>query len=487
MITYEQLFIGGRWMTPAGSERLVVTSPATEEQIATVALGTAADVDAAVAAARQAFDAGPWPRLTVDERRELIRAAGRVLAADVDGLSRLISMDTGQLVRYRHGNVWPAFDYYSGLDLPSTEYRVAPDGAAALIVHEPVGVVAAIMPWNSPMALTLHSILPALLAGCPVIIKPPRETPLYAFPLAQAFLDAGVPEGVVSVVTCDRVASEHLVSHPGVDLVSLVGSTEAGIRIGSLCAAQVKRSRLELGGKSAAVFLDDADIPAASRLALAAGALCNNGEACAAWTRLLVPRAKGDEIVEALTDILATVVVGDPLDPASELGPMVSRSQRETVEGYVKTGIQEGAKVAFGGGRPSRLDRGWYVEPTLLTNVSNDMRVAREEIFGPVAVVIPYDSEEEAIRIANDSPYGLAGAVLTSDHLRGVRVAGRIRAGAVGVNSLGYGLAFPFGGFKQSGIGREHGPESLDEVLETKTIGLPRDHAPAAFGGQPVP
>jgi aldehyde dehydrogenase (NAD+) len=482
MITHEQFFIGGRWVSSLGTATLTVSSPASEETIATVPLGTIADVDSTAAAARQAMDFGPWPRMSVDERRGLIRAAGQVLSRDVDGLSRLISSDTGQLIRFRHGNVGPAFDYYTSLDLPATEYRVAPDGAAALIIHEPVGVVAAVMPWNAPMGLTLHSILPALLAGCTVIIKPPRETPLYAWPLADAFREAGLPEGVVNVVTCDRPASEHLVSHPAVDLVSLVGSTKAGIRIGTLCAEQVKRSRLELGGKSAAIFLDDVDIATAVPLSLGAGALCNNGEACAAWTRLLVPRARETEIIEALSDAMAKVVIGDPLDPASTLGPMVSRNQRQTIEDYINIGTEEGAKLAFGGGRPANLPRGWFVEPTLFTNVTNDMRIAREEIFGPVAVVIPYDTDDQAIAIANDSPYGLAGAVLTSDHQRGVAVAKQIRAGAIGVNSLGYGLAFPFGGFKQSGIGREHGPESLQEVLETKAIGLPHDHDPAAFG-----
>lgn len=480
MIIHDQLFIGGRWIPSTGGV-LSVTSPSTEETIATVPLGNVADVDAAAAAARRAFDHGPWPAMSVDERRELIRAAGRILTRDVEGLSRLLSTDTGQLIRFRHGNVGPAFDYYSGLDLPATEYRIAPDGAAALITHEAVGVIAAVMPWNAPMGLTLHSILPALLAGCTVIIKPPRETPLYAWPLADAFREAGVPDGVLNIVTCDRPASEHLVSHPGVDLVSLVGSTEAGIRIGTLCAAQVKRSRLELGGKSAAIFLDDVDIASAVPLSLAAGALCNNGEACAAWTRLLVPRSREAEIVDALCEVMSKVVIGDPLDPESTLGPMVSSNQRGTVEDYINIGAREGAKLAFGGGRPKHLNRGWYIKPTLFTNVTNDMRIAREEIFGPVAVVIPYDSDAEAITIANDSPFGLAGAVLTSDHQRGVAIARQIRAGAIGVNSLGYGLAFPFGGFKQSGIGREHGPESLHEVLETKTIGLPRDHDPEQF------
>lgn len=484
MITHDHFYVGGRWVEPAGTERLTVSSPATEQTIGTVPVGTLADVDAAAAAAREAVDRGPWPRMTPDERREIIRAAGRVLGADVDDLSRLLSSDTGQLIRFRHGNVGPAFDYYSSLELPETEYRIAPDGAAALITHEPVGVVAAIMPWNAPMGLTLHTILPALLAGCAVIIKPPRETPLYAWPVAEAFHMAGLPDGVLNVVTCDRPASEHLVSHPDVDLVSLVGSTEAGIRIGTLCAERVKRSRLELGGKSAAIFLEDVDVASAVPLSLAAGALCNNGEACAAWTRLLVPQSREAEIVEALSAAMSSVVIGDPLDPASTLGPMVSRGQRETVESYVEVGVAEGAKIAFGGGRPAHLDKGWYVEPTLFTNVTNDMRIAREEIFGPVAVVIPYGSEEEAVAIANDSPFGLAGSVLTSDHERGVQIARQVRAGTVGVNSLGYGLAFPFGGFKQSGIGREHGPESLQEMLETKTIGLPRDHDPAAFGAR---
>jgi aldehyde dehydrogenase (NAD+) len=481
MQEHRNLFLRGRWAASRGGTTRNVISPATEEVIGRVVLGSERDIDTAVRAARRAFDEGPWPRMHVDERRSMLRRTGDILTAMSEELNRLVSSENGAPVRAKAAYPGAHFAYYTSLDLPPAEYRVAPDGAAALIVHEPVGVVGAIMPWNAPVGLSLHTILPALLAGCTVVLKPAPETPLHSFPLAQAFLDAGLPEGVLSVVPCDRQVSEALVRHPGVDMISFVGSTFAGERIGAACGGQVKRVRLELGGKSAAIFLDDADVNASARDVLHGGLLQNNGQTCASWTRILVPSRRYDEITDAVREVASQAVIGDPLDPATTVGPLVSEAQRTRVEGYIRGGVADGAKIVLGGGRPDGFNRGWYVEPTIFVNADNSMRVAREEIFGPVVVILGYDDEEQAIAIANDSDYGLAGAVFTRDHRRGVQVARQIRTGTVGINCFGYGLAFPFGGYKRSGIGREHGPESLLEVMETKTIGLPRDHDIAAF------
>jgi aldehyde dehydrogenase (NAD+) len=478
---HRNLFLGGRWAASQGGTVRTVISPATEAVIGRVVLGSELDIDAAVRAARQAFDEGPWPRMHVDERRSMLRRAGDILTAMSEELNRLVSSENGAPIRAKAAYPGAHFAYYTSLDLPPQEYRVAPDGSAALIVHEPVGVVGAIMPWNAPVGLSLHTILPALLAGCTVVLKPAPETPLHSFPMAQAFLDAGLPEGVLSIVPCDRQVSEALVRHPGVDMISFVGSTAAGERIGAVCAGQVKRVRLELGGKSAAILLEDADVNVAVPAVLNGGLLLNNGQTCASWSRILVPNSRYDEIVDAMREVASRATIGDPLDPATTLGPLVSEAQRTRVENYIRSGKDEGAKIAVGGGRPAGLNRGWYVEPTIFVHADNSMRIAREEIFGPVNVILGYDDEEQAIAIANDSDYGLAGAVFTSDHRRGVQVAQQIRTGTVGVNCFGYGLAFPFGGYKRSGIGREHGPESIREVMETKTIGLPRDHDVAAF------
>jgi aldehyde dehydrogenase (NAD+) len=480
MRAYENLCVGGRWVRSHGTVREVI-SPASEEVIGRVVLGSPADIDRAVWAARKAFDHGPWPRMHVDERRSLLRRAGEFLTAMGEDLNALVSSENGAPVRMRGGFPEAHFAYYTSLDLPKDEYRVAPDGSAALITFEPVGVVGAIVPWNAPVGLSLHTMLPALLSGCTVVLKPAPETPLHSFPLAEAFLDVGLPEGVVSVVPSDKDASEALVSHPGVDMISFVGSTDVGARIGAVCGEQIKRVRLELGGKSAAIVLDDADLDVAVPAVLNGGLLLNNGQTCASWTRILVPNSRYDDVVEAMCEVASRATIGDPLDPQTTLGPLISAAHRERVERYIQSGIDEGAKVATGGGRPKDLPRGWYLEPTILVQASNSMRVAREEIFGPVVVVLGYDDEQQAIAIANDSEYGLAGAVFTANHQHGVEVARRIRTGTVGVNCFGYGLAFPFGGVKRSGIGREHGPESIREVMETKTIGLPRDHDVAVF------
>jgi aldehyde dehydrogenase (NAD+) len=481
MLEYKNLFVGGQWVQSQGGAVREVISPASEEAIGRVVLGSPRDIDAAVRAARQAFDHGPWPRMHVDERRSMLRRAGDILTAMADELNILVSSENGAPVRARAGRPDAHFAYYTSLDLPKDEYRVAPDGSAALITYEPVGVVGGIVPWNAPVGLSLHTILPALLSGCTVVLKPSPQTPLHSYPLAQAFLEAGLPQGVVNVVPCDIEASEALVMHPGVDMISFIGSTVVGERIGAACGKQIKRVRLELGGKSAALILDDADLAVTVPAVLNGGLLLNNGQTCASWTRILVPNNRYDEVVDAMCEVASQARIGDPLDPETTLGPLITEAQRERVENYIQSGIDEGAKVALGGGRPNDLPRGWYVEPTILVQANNSMRVAREEIFGPVDVVLGYDDEQHAIAIANDSEFGLSGAVFTADHEHGVEVARQIRTGTVGVNCVGFGLAFPFGGYKQSGIGRDHGPESIREFMEIKTIGLPRDHDAALF------
>jgi aldehyde dehydrogenase (NAD+) len=471
------VFIDNEVVASAGEVRDVV-SPATEEVIGSATMAVADDVDGAVAAARRAFDDGPWPRLAAEERRAVLAKAAEILAPLAEELSVLVTRENGVNIKYQQGNVAGAFAYYSSLPLPEPDYREMSPGAGALVVKEPAGVVGAIVPWNAPVGLGLSKVLPALMAGCTVVLKPSPETPLHDYVIAEAFAEAGLPPGALSVVPADRQVSEQLVRHPEVDLISFTGSTAAGRRIGAICGEQIKRVVLELGGKSAAIVVDDFD-PAMAALVLHTGMLLNNGEACMAWTRLLVPRTRHDEFVDAFCDVLGKVKVGDPLDPSNDLGPLVAERQRERVEGYIRSGVEDGAKIVVGGGRPAHLDRGWYVEPTLFVNADNDMKMCREEIFGPVGTVIAYDDLDEAVRIANDTNYGLAGGVFTADPERGHSIAGRIRAGTIGVNSLGVASCVPFGGFKDSGVGRSHGPEGFAEFFETKTIGLPAGYVPS--------
>ena len=476
------IFIDNAMVASTGTQELDVISPATEEKIGQATLATEADIDRAVASAREAFDRGPWPRTSVDERRAVIARAAKILAPLAHDLNRLVSSENGVIIRYQQGAVGHEFGYYGGLTYPEAEHRSVPGEMEALIVREPVGVVGAIVPWNAPVPLALEKVLPALLAGCTVVLKPSPETPLHDYVIAEAFREAGLPPGVLNVVPADREVSEHLVRNRDVDLISFTGSTAAGRRIGAICGEQLKRCLLELGGKSAAVVLDDVDIGAAAGAVLHTGMLLNNGEACIAWTRILVPRSRHDEFVDAFCSVLSQVKVGDPLDEATDIGPLVAQRQRDRVEGYVKSGLEQGAKIAFGGGRPTGLDRGWFVEPTLLINAENSMTMCREEIFGPVGTVIAYDDEQDALRIANDTNYGLGGSVWTGDTERGVALASQIRAGTVGVNTFGVAHEVPFGGYKDSGIGRSHGPEGLAEYFEIKTIALPSKSGVAASG-----
>jgi len=489
MHDYRQLYINGRWAEPATSARIEVSSPASEEVVGRVPEAAVGDVDAAVLAARDAFDNSDWARMGAPARAEVLSRLSAALHARQDEIARVVTEEVGtpiSLSTMVQAMVPLMFlDYYLGLarSYAFEELRPGPMGSS-LVLKEPVGVAAAIVPWNYPFYLTIAKIAPALVAGCTVVLKPAPESPLDAFVLAEAAAEAELPPGVLNIVPAGREVGEHLVTHPGVDKVSFTGSTAAGRRIMSLCAEQVRRVTLELGGKSACILLDDAPLDAAVPMA-AQAATINSGQTCIAQTRLLVPRRLHDEVVARLGDTFATMTVGDPLDPSTTLGPLVSARQRERVEGYIALGQDEGAKLAQGGGRPEHLDRGFFVEPTIFTGVDNRMRIAQEEIFGPVVAVIAYDTEDEAVAIANDSIYGLSGAVWTADDERGVQLARRVRTGTFAVNGLGMNPAAPFGGFKQSGIGRELGEEGLLPYLEYKSVSVPAGYqAPSAPAGR---
>jgi len=473
----DRLYVDGGWRAPATSATIAVHSPFDGSLVGRVPEAREADVDRAVAAARRAFDEGPWPRTPAAERGDLLGKLQQALQSRAQDLAALITREMGCPIAFSHvGQVLAShmvLAYYARLarEFPFEELRPGLLGPA-LVRGEPVGVVAAIVPWNVPLFTTMLKLAPALAAGATVVLKPAPETPLDAFLLADALEEVGLPPGVVNVVPAGREVGEHLVTHPGVDKVAFTGSTAAGRRIAALCGERLRRVTLELGGKSAAILLDDVDLDAALP-ALLPAAVMNNGQACLAQTRILAPRRRYAECVEAIAAALARLRVGDPLDPATEIGPLVAERQRDRVEGYVAAGRAEGARVVVGGGRPAAFPRGWFFEPTLFADVDNGMRIAREEIFGPVLVAIPHDGDEDALRIANDSDYGLSGSVWTRDLARGVDVARRVRTGSYSVNGFGMEFGAPFGGFKQSGLGRELGPEGLRAYLEPKTIHLP--------------
>ena len=471
-------FIGGRWTAPAGDGRVEVISPSTEQVVGSVPLAVDEDIDRAVAAARAAFDDGPWPRMTPDQRADLLVRAADLIRKRTDEIAGITTEEMGcaisQAPKAQTGMVAPVFEYYAELIRTfAFEQQVQAGARSGLVTLLPVGVVGAIVPWNAPVTIASWKVAAALAAGCTVVLKPPPESPLSNFVLAEALHEAGIPDGVLNVVPGGREVGEHLVTHAGTDKIAFTGSTAAGKRIMSLCGDQVKRVSLELGGKSAAIVLDDADLGLVVPT-LVGGAMHLSGQVCGAHTRVLVPRARYEEVVDAAAAAASALTVGDPHDPATMVGPLVAERQRDRVEGYIAGAVADGARIAAGGGRPPHLPVGWYVEPTILADVHNAMRVAREEIFGPVLCLIPYDGDDDAVRIANDSDFGLAGGVWSGDDARALAVARRIRTGSVSVNGTAAPFPFvPFGGFKQSGLGRELGPDGLMSFLEPRSIGLP--------------
>ena len=416
--SFAELFVGGRWRKPATAQRLTVISPHSEEPVGEAPLATAADVDIAVTAARRAFDDGPWPRLAPDERMRKVEELAAIYARHLDDMADLITAEMGSPRNFsRLGQAAGAVSMMHlallvARDFPWSERRQGVLGEVHLR-KAPVGVVGAIVPWNVPQFLIMPKLIPALIAGCTVVVKAAPETPLDALWLAEMIEQVGLPDGVVSILPGGADAGEALVRHPGVDKVAFTGSTATGRRIGAICGENLKRVSLELGGKSAAIILDDADI-GKTITGLKTAGLMNNGQACVAQTRILVSERRHDEVVDGLAEMMSGLQVGDPADEATDIGPLAAQRQQHRVQDYIRLGVKEGARIVVGGeNAPS--DRGWYVQPTLFTDATNDMRIAREEIFGPVLTVLTYTDEDDALRIANDSDYGLAGSVWTAD------------------------------------------------------------------------
>ncbi|MFI0420974.1 aldehyde dehydrogenase [Spongiactinospora sp. 9N601] len=473
-----KLLVGGEWVSPLGQDEIEVVSPVTEQVVGRAAAAGAADMDRAVRAARKAFDDGVWRDSTPAERGAILARAADILAERADEISELITLENGSPVvlggPLQVGPVLDCLRYYA--ELASTfdfERELTDEAGSTLATLEPAGVVVAVTPWNAPLLVAIAKIAPAIVAGCAVVLKPAPETPLSSYFLAEALYAAGLPHGLLSVVPAGREAGEQLVAHPGVDKVSFTGSTAAGRRVMAIAADRIARVTLELGGKSAAVILDDADVDTVVA-PMVTGAMMLSGQICIAQTRILAPRSRYDEIVRAVSDAARAQVVGAPSEPATWVGPLVAERQRERVEGYIRSGLEEGAKIATGGGRPPHLPSGWYIEPTVFYDVRNSMRIAREEIFGPVLAVIPYDDDDDAAYLANDSDFGLYGGVWTADEHRGLAFARRIRAGTVNINASTPARGTAAGGFKQSGIGRELGREGLKEYLELRSIVKPR-------------
>ncbi|ORI25489.1 aldehyde dehydrogenase family protein [Rhodococcus sp. 1168] len=468
-LNFSKHYIGGAWVTSNGADSIDVTNPATEEVIGRVPAGTASDVDAAVAAAQAALPA--WSALSPSERATWLRTAHDALASRAEEIGTIISQEMGMPVK-------PAADWQVGLPVFNLE-NYAKLGETfkfegrtignSLVVREPIGVVGAIAPWNYPLHQMVLKASPALISGCTFVGKPSEIAPLSTLKFAEILHEIGFPAGVFNIVCGYGVpVGEAIASHPGIDMVSFTGSTRAGTRVAELASASVKRVALELGGKSANVILDDADL----ELAVTDGvAKCfqNSGQTCSALTRMLVPREKLAEVEALAAKVAANFVVGDPADPSTELGPLVSAVQLDRVRRYIDQGVAEGARLVEGGSDPYE-GPGYYARPTVFSDVSPAMTIAREEIFGPVLVLIGYDDEDDAVRIANDSEYGLAAGVWSADPERALAVAKRIRAGQIEVNGGTYNPAAPFGGYKKSGIGREAGEFGLEEFLEVKSI-----------------
>jgi aldehyde dehydrogenase (NAD+) len=473
-LSREALYIGGAWRPPSGSAAIEVHEAATEEVLATVPSADASDVDAAVAAAREAFPA--WSGAPVADRARLLRQLADGLDDRADELATVMAREVGTPIAAAHrvqvGLGVSVFRSMADLieQVPAEE-RIG----SSLVLRVAAGVVGAITPWNYPLYQLAAKVGPALAAGCTCVVKPSSVAPLAAYIVADISDEIGLPAGVLNVVTGRGAqAGEVLVQHSEVDLISLTGSTEAGARVAALAAASVKRATLELGGKSAFVLCSGADLDAAVDGAVRT-AFVNNGQTCSATTRLVVPRELLGEVEDRLAAAVGAMVVGDPLDQATSIGPVASGAQYRSIQGYLDIAGDEGTVLVGGPGRAGDRDRGWFVNPTVVSRLDNSSRIAQEEIFGPVLAVIPVDDEDEAVRVANDSDYGLSGAVWAGDVESAVAVARRLRTGQVSINGGRFNVLAPFGGFKKSGVGRELGPHGLAEYFELVSLQLPAD------------
>jgi betaine-aldehyde dehydrogenase len=472
MQNYDKLFINGRWVAPRGAEFIEVINASTEQVMGKIPAATADDLDSAVLAARAAFDG--WAATTVAQRAEYLRKLSQGLIERAEEIARTITGEVGMPLklsqRIQAGLPPAVMDSYAGL---VSEYRFEEELGNSLLIREPVGVVGCITPWNYPLHQVVAKLAPALAAGCTLVLKPSELAPLSAFILAEIVEGIGLPAGVFNLVSgSGAVVGEALASHPEVDMISFTGSTRAGQRVAELAARTVKRVALELGGKSASIILEDADLAAAVK-ATVNSCFLNSGQTCTALTRMLAPESRYREAADLAVTIARGFSVGDPFAGETRLGPLISAPQRERVRAYIRKGQEEGAELLLGGPEsPVGLVNGYFVQPTIFGRVSPRMTISREEIFGPVLSIISYRDEEEAVRITNDSPYGLAGAVWSASPERAQRIARRIRAGQIDVNGGRFNLLAPFGGFKQSGYGRELGKYGLEEFLEIKSLQL---------------
>lgn len=472
---YDHFYIGGEWVQPSSTATISVTSPSTETEIGVVPEGNEADIDKAVQAARTAFDDPTgWAQYEPARRSEILARFADELDKRGAETAEAVSRQNGMPIQTSQAleAVFPALllRYYGGLAKDAVdERRTAMFGGTTVVRREPVGVVAAIVPWNFPQALAFMKLAPALAAGCTVVMKPSPETVLDSYVMIDAAIAAGLPPGVLNIVPAGAAVGAHLVSHPGVDKVAFTGSTAAGRKIAETCGRLLRPVTLELGGKSAAILLDDADIGSRFEQFFPA-TMSNNGQTCYLGTRILAPRSRYQEYVDTISDFFSGLNVGDPLDPATQIGPVVSARQRDRIEGYIAKGTSEGGRITAGGGRPGDRDRGYFISPTVFADIDNSHTIAQEEIFGPVLAVIPYDSVDQAIAIANDSEFGLGGSVWSEDAERAQAVAKRVRTGSIGINSYVNDPASPFGGIKASGMGRELGPEGLAGYQLVKSV-----------------
>jgi geranial dehydrogenase len=473
--SWNHFFIGGEWVAPASDRRFTLINASTGKELASVPEAVEADVDRAVAAARAALEAPDgWAKWAPARRAEAMARLSDALKKRSDDLARAVTLQNGMPISlsssFEGGISIGILDYYAQLAMAMRQEEVRPSqmGRETLVSRSPIGVVAAIVPWNFPVVLAMTKIAPALASGCTMVIKPSPGTVLDSYVMAEAAAEAGIPAGVLNWVAADRAVGAYLVSHPGIDKVAFTGSTAAGRSIAKTCGELLRPVTLELGGKSAAIILDDAKIDSVIQ-GLQMTSLMNNGQTCFACTRILAPRSRYGQIVEALAAMTNSLTVGDAMEKSTQVGPMASSAHRDRVEGYIAKGKAE-ARLVSGGGRPKGVDGGWFVRPTVFADVANTATIAREEIFGPVLAVIPYRDDAEAVRIANDSDYGLGGSVWSSDEQRARGVAMQVETGTIGINGYVPSIGSPFGGVKSSGLGRELGPEALGSYQQWKSV-----------------